>query len=297
MTRFAKGSRALMISYRSGVAFPYREMVQEWTGAWVHKSEFEPKQPQLEPQPVGADPQGLQHAYPARTEFPVQEFLIVSQEFGKDVCFFNRTSFLGLQQLANIEVIQPGHNLITGDSVRFQAVKTVMRGGGLNPVYGIGDIEQSAILTNDITATSTTINITPQNNNYSVSTNFPGTVASPGFVVIEKVNAVSGRYENEVISYTGTTSNGTTTGSLTGCVRGLSTPFRGVTPPATTANIHLAGAKLNGSRPVTIGTGTPFGIPINSFLALAKVGAWGVGDEEVVGGGLQCTYGPLNDRA
>ncbi len=42
MTRFAKGSRALMISYRSGVAFPYREMVQEWTGAWVHKSEFEP---------------------------------------------------------------------------------------------------------------------------------------------------------------------------------------------------------------------------------------------------------------
>jgi hypothetical protein len=75
MTRFAKGSRALMISYRSGVAFPYREMVQEWTGAWVHKSEFEPKQPQLEPHPVGADPQGLQHAYPARTEFPVQNIL------------------------------------------------------------------------------------------------------------------------------------------------------------------------------------------------------------------------------
>ena len=75
MTRFAKGSRALMISYRSGAAFPYREMVQEWTGAWVHKSEFEPKQPQLEPHPVGADPQGLQHAYPARTEFAVQDIL------------------------------------------------------------------------------------------------------------------------------------------------------------------------------------------------------------------------------
>ena len=62
MARFAKGSRALAISDRSGAAFPYREMVREWTGAWVHISEFEPKQPQLEPHPVGADPQGLLHA-------------------------------------------------------------------------------------------------------------------------------------------------------------------------------------------------------------------------------------------
>ena len=58
MARFAKGSRALAISDRSGAAFPYREMVKEWTGAWVHISEFETKQPQLEPHPVGADPQG-----------------------------------------------------------------------------------------------------------------------------------------------------------------------------------------------------------------------------------------------
>ena len=64
MARFAKGSRALAISDRSGAAFPYREMVQEWTGAWVHISEFEPKQPQLQPHPVGADPQGLMHARP-----------------------------------------------------------------------------------------------------------------------------------------------------------------------------------------------------------------------------------------
>ncbi len=68
MARFAKGSRALAISDRSGAAFPYREMVKEWTGALVHVSEFEPKQPQLEPHPVGADPQGLPQARPARTE-------------------------------------------------------------------------------------------------------------------------------------------------------------------------------------------------------------------------------------
>ena len=74
MARFAKGSRALAISDRSGAAFPYREMVKEWTGAWVHISEFEPKQPQLEPHPVGADPQGLIHARPARVEFPYKIF-------------------------------------------------------------------------------------------------------------------------------------------------------------------------------------------------------------------------------
>jgi hypothetical protein len=51
MARFSKGRRALAISDRSGAAFPYREMVKEWTGAFVHQSEFEPKQPQLEPHP------------------------------------------------------------------------------------------------------------------------------------------------------------------------------------------------------------------------------------------------------
>ena len=30
MARFSKGRRALAISDRSGVAFPYKEMVKEW---------------------------------------------------------------------------------------------------------------------------------------------------------------------------------------------------------------------------------------------------------------------------
>ena len=77
MARFAKGRRALAISDRSGAAFPYNEMVKEWNGAWVHNSEFEAKQPQLEPHPVGADPQGLLHARPARVEFPVQELSLI----------------------------------------------------------------------------------------------------------------------------------------------------------------------------------------------------------------------------
>ena len=68
-SRFSKGRHALSISDRSGAAFPYTEMVREWNGAWVHTSEFEIKQPQIQPRPVGADPQALEFARTARTEF------------------------------------------------------------------------------------------------------------------------------------------------------------------------------------------------------------------------------------
>ena len=59
MTTFSQGKYALAISDRSGMAFPYTEMVREWNGSLVHTSEYEPKQPQLEPKPVGSDPQAL----------------------------------------------------------------------------------------------------------------------------------------------------------------------------------------------------------------------------------------------
>ena len=44
---FARGKQALAISDRSGMRFPYTEMVREWNGSLVHYSEYEPKQPQL----------------------------------------------------------------------------------------------------------------------------------------------------------------------------------------------------------------------------------------------------------
>jgi hypothetical protein len=46
---FASGKRSKAISDRSGMEFPYREMVREWNGSLVHISEFEPKHPQLDP--------------------------------------------------------------------------------------------------------------------------------------------------------------------------------------------------------------------------------------------------------
>ena len=64
MGKYASGNFAQRISDRSGMAFPYNEMVQEWNGSWVHYSEFEPKQPQLEPLPKVSDPQSLEYAKP-----------------------------------------------------------------------------------------------------------------------------------------------------------------------------------------------------------------------------------------
>ena len=59
MGKYASGKHALAISDRSGMVYPYSEMVREWNGSLVHTSEYEPKQPQLEPKPVGSDPQAL----------------------------------------------------------------------------------------------------------------------------------------------------------------------------------------------------------------------------------------------
>ena len=84
MSNFSKGKHAQFISDRSGMAFPYSEMVREWNGSRVHISEFEPKQPQLEPKPHGADPQGLLNARPARTE--PQTDPTISAELRPELC-------------------------------------------------------------------------------------------------------------------------------------------------------------------------------------------------------------------
>ena len=61
---FAVGKKAKAISDRSGMAFPYTEMVKEWNGSFVHKSEFEKKHPQLEPRKHKPDAEALKNARP-----------------------------------------------------------------------------------------------------------------------------------------------------------------------------------------------------------------------------------------
>ena len=64
MAKYATGKFAQRISDRSGMAFPYNEMVREWNGSTVHISEFEAKHPQLDPRYHPTDPQSLQNAKP-----------------------------------------------------------------------------------------------------------------------------------------------------------------------------------------------------------------------------------------
>ena len=71
MPSYSSGKHAKAISDRSGMEFPYKEMVREWNGSFVHVSEFEPKQPQLDPKPIGTEGVALRNIRPARTEPPV----------------------------------------------------------------------------------------------------------------------------------------------------------------------------------------------------------------------------------
>ena len=109
MSNLSKGKYAQFISDRSGMAFPYKEMVVEWNGARVHTSEFEPKQPQLEPKPFTADPQGLAQARPDRTEPPV---LILLQTNPFQTIKYSGNTY--------VNVYSPNNGRSTGDTVRFR---------------------------------------------------------------------------------------------------------------------------------------------------------------------------------
>ena len=109
MSSLSSGKYAQFISDRSGLAFPYSEMVIEWNGARVHISEFERKHPQLEPKPHGADPQGLLNARPARVEPAV---LILLQTNPFETIKYSGNTY--------VNVYSPNHGRSTSDTVRFR---------------------------------------------------------------------------------------------------------------------------------------------------------------------------------
>ena len=78
MSKFASGHKSKAISDRSGMAFPYNEMVKEWNGSFVHRSEFETKHPQLTPNAHKGDAQALENARPDRVESAVPNLLKTS---------------------------------------------------------------------------------------------------------------------------------------------------------------------------------------------------------------------------
>ena len=103
----SSGKFAKFISDRSGLEFPYSEMVIEWNGSRVHISEFEQKHPQLEPKAHSADAQGLLNARPARTEPAVARVLTLNP-------------FTITNGSTTITVFEENHGRSTGDVVRFR---------------------------------------------------------------------------------------------------------------------------------------------------------------------------------
>jgi len=157
MTTFSQGKYALAISDRSGMAFPYNEMVREWNGAFVHISEYEPKQPQLDPKPTSADPQALQRARPARTEFATEDFLI-------------NNPITTAAADATVTIAFENGAMQVNDFARLRNIKSSVGG------VAVATLELSTTLNGDITDSATTITLTD-------GSIFP----TSGFIVIEKV--------------------------------------------------------------------------------------------------------------
>ena len=104
----ARGKYSKAISDRSGMEFPYTEMMKEWNGSFVHRSEYEEKHPQLELRTRGADAEGLLDARVDRTENEVVAILGPNP-------FETIAASSGI-----INVSEFAHGRSTGDTVRFR---------------------------------------------------------------------------------------------------------------------------------------------------------------------------------
>ena len=268
MPKYASGKHALAISDRSGLQFPWREMVTEWTGAFVHISEYEPKQPQLRPKTLSADSISLSKVRPARTAFPTPTIL-PNNPFTTEVG-------------TTVTVTQPDHNFSTGDAVRFRDVQQAV--GGVD----ISTFELETTLNGAVTATATSLTLTD-------ASAFP----SSGYIYVQTKPTAGSTTEtvfsqSEVIKYTGKSTN-----TLTGLTRASSAPTYGLTPQPSTATAHNDGDKVFGSYNITIieisepypGEPTTRTVSNQYTFVLASAAT-----SATTGGGFPSFAGPVGDR-
>ena len=228
MARFAQGRYSLAISDISGQAFPWNEMVTQWNGLFVHFSEFESKQPQLDPKPSAADPTALTTTRPQQDSPDSLRFL----SFNPIKTFAAGSSI--------INVTEENHGRLYGASVRFRGPPGIA--GAFNNIAAIDGISGAQIcqvgqklipgiytnitttLVGNIDATQTTgITLTSSTGFEVNSPHTPGSVNF--FSGGTPINAVI--IAAELIAYTGITNN-----VLDGVVRGSF---------SSTATTHTAG--------------------------------------------------------
>jgi hypothetical protein len=118
MGKYASGRRSLAISDRSGMAFPYSEMVREWNGSLVHFSEYEPKQPQLDLRTRGSDSEALYNPRPQ----PASKASLI---------LLNNNPFTTViaSGVTYVNVYSLDHQRSTGDVVRFRGPPEVTSTG------------------------------------------------------------------------------------------------------------------------------------------------------------------------
>ena len=236
MARFAKGKFALAVSDISGQAFPWNEMVTQWNGLFVHFSEFESKQPQLDPKPSAADPTALPKTRPQQPPPDALRFL----DFNPLITYAAASGIINVKSL--------DHQRSYGDTVRFRGPPTTSPGTGTpdtvgddgpvagNPVVAFANIANIdgisgatickaagfTIYPGKYTSTTTTLNGALDASTTTVvltsGTNFTG--VSTG-VVEPTITNPSGTptwgilVDSEIISYTGVSTH-----TLTGVTRG-----------------------------------------------------------------------------
>ena len=260
MPKYASGKHALAISDRSGLQFPWREMVTEWTGAFVHISEYEPKQPQLRPKTLSADSISLSKVRPART--------VVG---------------------TTVTVTQPDHNFSTGDAIRFRDVQHDVGG------VAISTLELETTLAGAINSTVKTLTLTDSSQFPSSGYIYIQTKPeknSAGYPLATQSTFT----QSEVIKYT---ANDTGTGVLSGLTRGSSAPLYGLTPQASTATAHNNLDKVFGSYSITRVTTTqtnPPGIPATVISNQYTFSLVNAASSATSGGGFPAFAGPVGDR-
>ena len=279
MARYAQGKYALAVSDISGQSFPWNEMVTQWNGLFVHYSEFESKQPQLNPYPHQADPTALGKV---RVQQPAPDALR----------WLGYSPFQTFAAASGIIIVnQADHQRTYGETVRFRGPPTTGGTTGtlddgvfvfanipdedgitganmcLAAGYSIVPGKYTSVTTTlaaAITDTTTTTGIT-----LTSSTNFPTTgpvVPTATNPVGTPTNAIL--VDTEIISYTGISSNvlsgvkrganGSTAAThlISATTRSLKTPsdyyyFTVDTDTATTGGIKFGGDSVS-SGPVTL---------------------------------------------
>ena len=104
----ARGKYSKAISDRSGLEFPYTEMMKEWNGSFVHRTEYEEKHPQLELRTRGADAEGLLNSRVDRAENEV-------------IAILGPNPFESIAASSGIiNVFEKSHGRSTSDTVRFR---------------------------------------------------------------------------------------------------------------------------------------------------------------------------------